>query len=72
MLYENHYVLIKMLHVILGKRDSKFVCTRCLSTYSNQNVLLRLKQKCKRQKATAIKTSNDSLMWKMYFRRNLI
>ena len=38
LIYQNHYFLNKKLHVLLGKQDSKFVCRRCLSSYSSQNV----------------------------------
>ena len=36
LIYENHYVFIKKLHVFLGKSDCKFICRRCLSSYSNE------------------------------------
>ena len=68
LIYKNLYVLIKNLHVFLGKRDSKFACTRCLRSYSSQNVLIKQKQRCEQQEKTAIKTSNEShLFRKKYF-----
>ena len=50
LIYKNHYVLIKKLHVFLGKPDCKFVCRRCLSSYSNENVLKKHKFKCNNKK----------------------
>ena len=46
MIYKNHYVLIKKLHVFLGKEKSRFVCRRCLSAYTTDEVLQKHKQKC--------------------------
>ena len=41
MTYKNHYVLIKKLHVFLGKKDCRFVCRRCLNCFRYENVLLK-------------------------------
>ena len=46
MFYKNHYILIKKSHVSLGTYGCKFLCTRCLSTYSSRNVLTKHKQRC--------------------------
>ena len=32
-LYKNHYILLKKLHVFIGKHDNSFVCRNCLSSY---------------------------------------
>ena len=64
LIYKNNYVLIKKT-IFLGKHNSKFVCRRCLSSYSSQNVLIKHKQRCNQQEITSIKTSNEShLDWK--------
>ena len=69
-IYKNHYALIKKLHVFLGKRDSKFVCRRCLSCFTNENVLVKHTERCKQQDITAIRVSKDShLMWKKHFHK---
>ena len=70
LIYKNHYVLIKKLHVFLGKPDCKFVCRRCLSSYSNENVLKKHKFKCNQQEVTSIRTSNEShIYWKKYIHK---
>ena len=69
-MYINHYVLIEKLHVFLGKRDSKFLCRRCLSSFTNENTLLKHKQKCEQQEITSIKTPNESQVYrKKYFHK---
>ena len=35
-LYKNHYILLKKLHVFIGKHDNSFVCRNCLSSYAVQ------------------------------------
>ena len=68
LIYKNHYVLSKKLHVLLGKHDSKFACTRCLSSFSSQSVLPKHKQRCDHQDITSIRTSNQShLPWQKIF-----
>ena len=44
MIYKNHYVLIKTLHVFLGKKDCKFVCRRCLTCYRHERVWVKHKK----------------------------
>ena len=44
--YKNHYVLLEKLHTILGNHISKLVCRGCLSSYTNQNILMKHKQRC--------------------------
>ena len=53
-------MLIKKLHVFLGKSDCKFICRRCLSSFSNEKVVEKHKIKCCQQEITSIKCSNDS------------
>ena len=68
MIYKNHYALIKKLHIFLGKRDSKFVCRRCLTCFTNENVLVKHTERCEQQDITAIRLSKEShLMWKKHF-----
>ena len=70
LIYKNHYVLIKKLHVFLGKSDCKYVCRRCLCSYSNEKVLNKHKFKCQQQEITSIRTSNEShIYWKKYFHK---
>ena len=68
---KNHYVLIKKLDVFLGDHNKKFICRRCLSSYTNENMLIKHKPKCENNDITSIKTSNEShLHWEKYFHKN--
>ena len=49
MIYKNHYVLIKKLHVFLDRQNSTFTCGRCLSSNTNERTLLKHKQKCEQE-----------------------
>ena len=70
MIYKNHYVLIKKLHVFLGKQDCRFVCRRCLSCFKYENVLLKHKYKCEQQEITSYSFSKDShIYWKKHFHK---
>ena len=70
-IYKNHYVLIKKLDVILGDHNKKYICRRCLSSYTSENMLIKHKQKCGEDYITTIKTSNEShLHWKKHFHKN--
>ena len=40
LIYKNHYALIKKVHVFLGDHNKRFVCRRCLNSYTNENALL--------------------------------
>ena len=69
-IYKNHYALIKKLHVFLGSKNAKFVCRRCLTCFTNENVLVKHTERCKQQDITAIRVSKDShLMWKKHFHK---
>ena len=46
LIYKNHYVLIKKLNVFIGKRDCKYVCRKCLNSYTNHNMLVKHKKLC--------------------------
>ena len=69
-IYKNHYVLIKKLDVFLGDHNKKFICRRCLSSYTSENMLIKHKQKRGEDNITTIKTSNEShLSWKKLFHK---
>ena len=55
-IYKNHYVLIKKLDVFLGDHNRKFICRRCLSSYTSENMLIKHKQNCRDDNITTIKT----------------
>ena len=70
-IYKNHYVLIKKLDVFLGDHNKKFICRRCLSSYTSENMLIKHKPKCEHNDITTIKTSNEShLHWKNHFQKH--
>ena len=70
-IYKNHYVLIKKLDVFLGDHNKKFICRRCLSLYTSENMLMKHKEKCGDDNITTIKTSNKShLHWEKHFHKN--
>ena len=70
-IYKNHYVLIKKLDVFLGDHNKIFICRRCLSSYTSENMLMKHKQKCGEDNITTIKTSSEShLYWKKHFHKN--
>ena len=70
-IYKNHYVLIKKLDVFLGDHNKKFICRRCLCSYTSENMLIKQKLKCENNDITNIKTSNEShLYWKKHFHKN--
>ena len=70
-IYKNHYVLIKKLDVFLGDHNKKFICRRCLNSYTSENMLIKHKEKCGDDNITSIKTSNKShLYWEKHFHKN--
>ena len=70
-IYKNHYVFIKKLDVFLGDHNKKFICRRCLNSYTSENMLIRHEEKCGDDNITTIKTSNEShLYWEKQFHKN--
>ena len=59
LIYKNYYVLIKILNVFLGnlgKQDCKYTCRLCLTSYTNQNTIIKHKQQCEQKEITSIRT----------------
>ena len=70
-IYKHHFVLNKKLKVFLRDNNKKFICRRCLSSYTSENMLMLHKQECGDDNLTSIKTSNEShLHWKKHFHKN--
>ena len=70
-IYKNHYVLIKKLDVFLGDHNKKYICRRCLCSYTSEKMLKKHKTKCENNDITTIKTSNEShIYWKKLFHKN--
>ena len=71
-IYKNHYVLIKKLDVFLGDHNKKFICRRCIGSYTSENMLIKHKQKRGDHNITTIKTSNKShLHWEKQFHKKI-
>ena len=71
LIYKNHYVLIKKLQVFLGDHKKSFVCSRCLNSYTSENMLKIHKSKCENKDITTIRTWPESrLHWKKHFHKN--
>ena len=69
LIYKNQYVLIKKLNVFIGKRDCKYVCRKCLNSYTTHNMLAKHKKLCRENQQ--LTTSADShIYWKKYFQKN--
>ena len=72
-IYKNQHILNKKLDVFLGDHNKKFVCRRCLSSNTSENMLMKHKQRCREDRITAIRTSVESqLLWKNHFHKNLL
>ena len=70
-IYKNHYVLNKKLDVFLGDHNKKFICRRCLNSYTSENMLMMHKPKCENNDITTTRISNEShLHWKKLFHKN--
>ena len=56
---------MKKLDVFLGDHNKKFICRRCLNSYTSENMLMIQKPKCENNDITTIRTSPEShLHWK--------
>ena len=67
-IYKNHYVLIKKLDIFLGDHNKKYICRRCLKSYTSENMLSKHKPRCKNNDITTIKTSYEShIYWRKHF-----
>ena len=57
--------LLEKLKVFLGDHNKKFICRRCLNSYTSENMLMLHKPKCENNDTTTIRTSSEShLHWK--------
>ena len=60
LIYKKHYVLTEKLDVFLGKQDCRYICKRCLKSYTSENVIINHKQQCIQKEITSIRTSPES------------
>ena len=68
LLFENHYCLITKLHCLLNKDSHmKWVCRRCLTAFSSEDILNQHIDRCQKQQPTNIKFSwKDHLKFEDY------
>ena len=71
LVYKNHSALIKQLNMSLDDHHKKFICRRCLNSYTSENMLKIHTPKCETDNITTIGTSRDfHLPWKNHFHKN--
>ena len=68
LLFENHYCLITKLHCLLNKDSHmKWVCRRCLTAFSSEDILNQHNDRCQKQQPTNITFSwKDHLKFEDY------
>ena len=72
-LYENHYILLKKLHVFIGKHDNQYVCRNCLSSYSQQSQLDNHKRLCaNKEKSVYLPCKQTHIKWDKYYQKKPI
>ena len=69
-LYKNHYILLKKLHVFIGKHDNIYVCRNCLCSYSVQSELITHKKLCgNKNKSVYIPSKETHVKWNKYYQK---
>ena len=69
-LYKNHYILLKKLHVFIGKHDNSFVCRNCLSSYTVQSKLITHKRLCcNKNKSVYVQSKESHVKWNKYYQK---
>ena len=69
-LYKNHFILLKKLHVFIGKYDNSFVCRNCLSSYTVQSKLITHKILCgNKNKSVYIPSKETHVKWNKYYQK---
>ena len=69
-LYKNHYILLKKLHVFIGKHDNCYDCRNCLSSYSVQSELITHKILCgNKNKSVYIPSKETHVKWNKYYQK---
>ena len=68
LIWKDPYALSKILIVFLGDINKKFVCRRCLFSYTSKNMLMLHEPKSENNDITSFRTTPEShLHWKNYF-----
>ena len=70
--FENHYCLITKLHCVINKNShTKWVCRRCLTAFSSEDILNQHIDRCQKQQPTNITYSwKDHLKFEDYHMKN--
>ena len=69
-LYKNHYILLKKLHVFIGKHDNSFVCRNFLSSYTVLSKLITHKRLCcNKNKSVYIPSKESHVKWNKYYQK---
>ena len=69
-LYKNHYILFKKLHVFIGKHDNIYVCRNCLSGYTVQSEFITHKRLCgNKNKSVYIPSKETHVMWNKCYQK---
>ena len=69
-LYKNHYILLKKLHVFIGKHDNSFVCRNCLNSYSVESELSTHQILCgNKNKSVYIPSKESHIKWDKYYQK---
>ena len=64
LVFENHYCLITKLHCLINKNSHmKWVCRRCLTAFSSEDILNQHIDPCQKQQST-----NITFSWKDHFK----
>ena len=57
--------------MFLGKQDCRYVCKRCLNSYTSENKIIKHKQQCIQIEITSIRLSLESHIYrKNHFHKN--
>ena len=68
LIYKNHFVPIKKTKVFIGKHDCKYICRKCLNSYTSRNMLIKHKNLCG-ENQKLITSPNSHICWKKYFHK---
>ena len=69
-LYKNHNILLKKLHVFIDKHDNIYVCPNCLSSYTVQSKLITHKRLCcNKNKSNYIPCKETHVRWNKYYQK---
>ena len=69
-LYKNHYILLKKLHVFIGKHDNCYVWRNCLNSYTIQSELKTHKILCgNKNKSVYIPCKGTHVKWNKYYQK---